>query len=180
MDILNWIYLVKSKLVKTQLQSPDDLVVLGTDQGYEKRGDKYISYGMKVSDFAQALGGDTVAYYEMDMAGSKKITATTKKGIIKVLNMASLQPSPGLAFSGFEIFGIVTNSDSMSKCYVQFTTSYNTTFIKDQAAPVIIGVGLDLSNTYQAAIYDACPQQTGLNNQFKGDFYIYFEIIDLP
>jgi len=56
MDILNWIYLVKNKLRKTTIQNPDkDLVILGADVGYSKRGDGYQSYGMHVTDFANAL-----------------------------------------------------------------------------------------------------------------------------
>ena len=53
MDILNWVYLLKNKLVKTTVQNPEkDLVVLGNNVSWVKRGDKYQSYGMTVQDFA--------------------------------------------------------------------------------------------------------------------------------
>jgi hypothetical protein len=53
MDILNWVYLLKNKLVKTTVQDPEkDLLVLGNNVSYVKRGDKYQSYGMTVQDFA--------------------------------------------------------------------------------------------------------------------------------
>lgn len=56
MDILNWIYLVKNKLRKTTVQNPDkDLVILGADVGFSKRGDGYLSYGMHVTDFAKYI-----------------------------------------------------------------------------------------------------------------------------
>lgn len=56
MDILNWIYLVKNKLRKTTIQNPDkDLVILGADVGFSKRGDGYLSYGMHVTDFAKYI-----------------------------------------------------------------------------------------------------------------------------
>lgn len=51
MDILNWIYLVKKKLVKDTVQDPKDLMVFGNNSSYAKRGDKYQSYGMTVDDF---------------------------------------------------------------------------------------------------------------------------------
>lgn len=58
MDILNWLYLAKNKLVKTTVQDPEkDLVILGGNASFAKRGDKYQSYGMTVEDFAAAVGG---------------------------------------------------------------------------------------------------------------------------
>jgi hypothetical protein len=51
MDILNWVYLLKNKLVKTTIQDKQDLVILGNKVSYAKRGDKYQSYGMTVEDF---------------------------------------------------------------------------------------------------------------------------------
>jgi len=56
MDILNWVYLLKNKLVKTTVQDPtQDLVILGNNVTYAKRGDKYQSYGMTVEDFAASI-----------------------------------------------------------------------------------------------------------------------------
>lgn len=56
MDILNWVYLLKNKLVKTTVQDPtQDLVILGNNVSYAKRGDKYQSYGMTVEDFAASI-----------------------------------------------------------------------------------------------------------------------------
>lgn len=56
MDILNWVYLLKNKLVKTTVQDPtQDLVILGGNVTFAKRGDKYQSYGMTVEDFAASI-----------------------------------------------------------------------------------------------------------------------------
>lgn len=56
MDILNWVYLLKNKLVKTTVQDPtQDLVILGNNVTFAKRGDKYQSYGMTVEDFAASI-----------------------------------------------------------------------------------------------------------------------------
>jgi hypothetical protein len=63
MDILNWIYLVKNKLRKTTVQNPDkDLVILGADTGFSKRGDGYLSYGMTVEDFVASATGTQMNY----------------------------------------------------------------------------------------------------------------------
>lgn len=57
MDILNWVYLLKNKLVKTTIEDPtQDLVIIGNNVSYAKRGDKYQSYGMTVEDFGLAVG----------------------------------------------------------------------------------------------------------------------------
>jgi hypothetical protein len=57
MDILNWVYLIKNKFTRTTVENPaTDLVVLGADVSYQKRGDKYQNYVMTVEDFANSLG----------------------------------------------------------------------------------------------------------------------------
>lgn len=52
MDILNWVYLIKNKFTRTTVENPaTDLIVLGADVSYQKRGDKYQNYVMTVEDF---------------------------------------------------------------------------------------------------------------------------------
>jgi hypothetical protein len=75
MDILNWVYLLKNKLVKTTVQNPEqDLLVLGSKVTYAKRGDKYQSYGMTVQDFAE--------YVNESVAGNCPIQMNFKPGSI--------------------------------------------------------------------------------------------------
>ena len=65
MDILNWLYLVKNKFTRTTIENPDtDLVVLGADVGFQKRGDKYQNYVMTAQDFGISAKGykSTVLY----------------------------------------------------------------------------------------------------------------------
>lgn len=56
MDILNWLHIKKQQLIRTTLDSPQDLLVLGADVSYQKRGDKYQSYAMPAEDFGLAIG----------------------------------------------------------------------------------------------------------------------------
>lgn len=55
MDILNWIYLKKHKLIKDSVQDSKDLVILGSNVGIEKRGDIYQSYAVPYSAFAASV-----------------------------------------------------------------------------------------------------------------------------
>jgi hypothetical protein len=178
MDILNWIYLVEKKFVKQELQSPDDLVILGTNVTYAKRDDKYLSYGMSVSDFAQAIGAgqETIEYYTMDVPTSTTVNITTKKGIIKVSGADTVFTSalgPFQAEITFELaLAGITTSD---KCYVQFTTAYTDILIKDTSKPYIMGVTTN-PGVYKANIYDLAPFDVASINQFTGEFLIYYEL----
>lgn len=51
MDILNWLRIKKQQLIRTTLDSPKDLVMLGADVSFQKRGDKYQSYAIPAEDF---------------------------------------------------------------------------------------------------------------------------------
>lgn len=51
MDILNWLHIKKQQLIRTTLDSPQDLLVLGADVSFQKRGDKYQSYAIPADDF---------------------------------------------------------------------------------------------------------------------------------
>jgi hypothetical protein len=57
MDILNWLYSKISVKVKDTLNSPKDLIALGANVGYEKRGDKYQTYCMTAEDFSASVKG---------------------------------------------------------------------------------------------------------------------------
>jgi hypothetical protein len=57
MDIVNWVYLKKAELIKQSLSNSEDLLLLGADVSFDKRGDKYLSYAMTTNDFAEAIAG---------------------------------------------------------------------------------------------------------------------------
>jgi hypothetical protein len=55
MDILNWIYLRTNKLIKTKANNPEtDLVALGADVTFARRGDSYQTYGMTLANAVHA------------------------------------------------------------------------------------------------------------------------------
>jgi hypothetical protein len=49
MDIVNWLYLKKAELIRDAISNPEDLVLLGADVSFDKRGDKYLTYAVPVS-----------------------------------------------------------------------------------------------------------------------------------
>jgi hypothetical protein len=55
MDILNWLYLAKNKLVRSTVSSTKDLLVLGSKVGVSKRGDLYQTYGIPSEDFISSV-----------------------------------------------------------------------------------------------------------------------------
>ena len=55
MDILNWLYLRTNKLIRTKANNPEtDLVALGADVTFARRGDSYQTYGMTLADAVHA------------------------------------------------------------------------------------------------------------------------------
>jgi len=56
MDILNWIYIKTQNLIRTTPNnSKTDLIVLGAEVPFSKRGDGYQTYAMTINDFADSM-----------------------------------------------------------------------------------------------------------------------------
>lgn len=91
MDILNWLYIAKSKLVRTTVDNPKDLMVFGAKVGANKRGDIYQTYSVSVEDFKASLPTPQV-----DEKGNL-IVANSSNDLVEVAN-GGTQTIP--AFSG--------------------------------------------------------------------------------
>ena len=64
MDILNWIYLKTKNYIKTSFNDTNtDLLVFGGYVGYNKRGDAYQTYGMRIKDFKAAMYAPVNQFY---------------------------------------------------------------------------------------------------------------------
>ena len=71
MDILNWLYLVKKGFTRTTVENPDkDLILLGADATFVKRGDKYQNYVMTVTDFKASLKAYKSTVLTLTQAGT--------------------------------------------------------------------------------------------------------------
>jgi hypothetical protein len=136
MDILNWVYLLKNKLVKTTVQDPEkDLLILGNNVSYVKRGDKYQSYGMTVQDFAEYVNESVTGNCPIQMnfkPGSigEKVSFTKASGSDPYDNRDII--IPGLleitrGNGGGGIYNIaqeVSFNSSISPINTQWTTQY--------------------------------------------------------
>ena len=77
MDILNWVYLIKNKFTRTTVENPaTDLVVLGADVSYQKRGDKYQNYVMTVENFLKQVRPYKVYSALLTQSGTNPPVAT--------------------------------------------------------------------------------------------------------
>lgn len=57
MDILNWLYLRTSKLIRKTPNNPKtDLIAIGADVTFQKRDDRYQTYAMTLEDLGKTVG----------------------------------------------------------------------------------------------------------------------------
>jgi len=101
MDILNWIYLKTSELIRTKANNADtDLIAVGADVTFAKRGDSYQTYAMPLKDLVQAGCEANTGFYELDIATSVVVTVDKPRGIVEIVNMGTgpgLSPLPAFA-----------------------------------------------------------------------------------
>jgi len=94
MDILNWLYLVKNKFVRTTPSSDKDLLVLGAKVGFNKRGDLYQNYAMSIEDFAANIGGGGIDI--------ETITVDMNQDALSFQSAAA--SSLNYVFAGFDVY----------------------------------------------------------------------------
>ena len=126
MDILNWVYLLKNKLVKTTVQDPaQDLVILGNNVSYAKRGDKYQSYGMTVEDFAASIvpaPGTQMNYVtgildpeaESDFIELPDTITTDNGDLLKTYKLGGIVNFNGIGVSSYSyLIGVISGDTSL-------------------------------------------------------------------
>lgn len=125
MDILNWIYLVKNKFTRTTVENPaTDLLVLGADVSFRKRGDKYQNYVMPVTDFATSIA-PTVAPALYDTANVTQGTSITTGITVNAATGIITTFSATTAANSTEATGfVVTNSTVASTSKIQLSCQY--------------------------------------------------------
>jgi hypothetical protein len=176
MDILNWIYLVKNKFTRTTVENPaTDLLVLGADVSYAKRGDKYQNYAVPAQDFVNSLEAADTGFYTIDIDDNPTLTVTTRKGVIEFANFAAVVPDPSFVTSAF--FSLVYSElpvvPDPDATYIQ-TSLYYSPNTNDVFIPYVLSTGF-ASNSANFNIYNASPTAAGAN-QGDGQLYLYYEI----
>lgn len=179
MDILNWLFIKREKLIRTTANNADtDLIAVGANVGFQKRGDEYQTYAMPIKDLSVAGDVANTGSYELDLAVTNVVTVTTQKGIIDIVGMGVPGNTPDPSFATAEVIYInnpaldltIANRENI---YVQYSIYYSPA-VDDFAIPYILAttaptVGLELS------IFNASPVLAGAN-QWTGAFYLYYEL----
>lgn len=175
MDILNFLFLRKNDLVRTEANNAKtDLLVLGAEVAQSKRDDQYQTYGLPLADAVISADKANTEYYTVDLNTTSIIDVTTQKGVIEVYNLPSGPvPQPGFATA---IPLIITNSGvdftDADRVYIQTSLYYNAQF-DDNFVPYFLSTGFLPGVSF--ALYNASPVAAGAN-QGQGKLYIYFEL----
>ena len=134
-----------------------------------------------ISTGALSVNGIAVndtAHYELNLAVSNVVTATTTTGIIDILGMGtSSGTTPAEAFSSTTVF-YINNPDldltvgNRENIYMQYSVYYSRT-TSDNTMPYVISTGV--VNGLEFNLYNANPATAGVNN-WDGDLYVYYEL----
>ena len=175
MDILNWLYIKTSNLIRTEANDAEtDLIAVGANVGFQKRDDQYQTYGMTMKDLSVAGDVANTGYYTVDLASTITVDVTTQKGVIEVtLDETDVNPQPAFASA---VPLIITNADmdfsDPDKVYSLYSVYYNPA-IDDTFIPYVLATGFSSGANY--AIFNANPNIAG-SNQFTGKLYLYYEL----
>jgi hypothetical protein len=123
MDILNWLYMTTNGLARTKANEPKtDLVALGANVGFGKRGDKYQTYSMPLADAVKA-GTDENNTYRTGIFDAYPFIITpsmVKSSTVFEQNVTPIIPFVplGTKFETYKITGVIdltdtTNSDAI-------------------------------------------------------------------
>ena len=168
-------------LIRTTANDPNtDLIAVGADVTFQRRGDSYQTYAMPIKDLVQAGCVANTAHYELDMSVTNTVTVTTPRGIIDIVNMATgplLTPDPAFAsttafyINNPELDLTIGNRDNI---YIQYSVYYSASGV-DNAIPYLINTGL--TSGAQFNLYNANPAVAGADN-WDGALYVYYELYE--
>lgn len=158
MDILNWLYLVKNKFVRTTPSSQEDLLVLGANVGFSKRGDRYQNYALSIGDFTadiiSTLGTESGTYVPAISESGGAIITDEKGFYIKIGNI--VQVTISFLFSGagvaksFRIStpisgGDFTNSNQAAGVFMRYDVNPGVSVSESKFIALLGGVDVRLS-----------------------------------
>ena len=164
MDILNWLYLRTNGLIKTKANNPQtDLVALGADVTFVKRGDQYQTYAMTLADLSNAGDAANTGYYTIDLNSMviPIVDVTTPKGVIEIIMNTGI-PNPLPAFGsavGITISNAAMDFSNPDNVYMQFSAYYSPELF-DSFIPYVVATGfIPIGANY--AIFNANPALVG-------------------
>jgi len=113
MDIVNWLYLKANKLIKSSIQQNDDIILLGTDVSFEKRGDQFKSYGISYSQFVASLPPASSGLFAQ-IADGPVVTNTTTESTLVGTGVGSLSV-PANSFQVGDSFSVTIGGHISAK-----------------------------------------------------------------
>jgi hypothetical protein len=169
MDILNWLYLRTNKLIRTTPNNAQtDLVALGADATFAKRGDQYLTYAMTLADLANAGDVANTGYYSINLNTSLSsiVDVTTKKGVIEIImETPELDPRPAFASAvPLYINNAAMDFTDPDAIYMQHSVYYSPV-MGDSFIPYVISTGVTPTGS-EFAIFNANPTVVGAITAF--------------
>lgn len=184
MDILNWLYLRKEKLIRTKANNPEtDLIAIGADATFAKRDDKYKTYAMTLADGIQSGNVGNTKHYELDITTTNVVTVDTPRGIIDIIGMGSSPsfiPNPGY---GSSVYFAINNPDmdltiaNRDNIYIQYSVYYKQGN-NDNVIPYLISTGINLGPEFNLYNANLTPYMI-TDNPWTGALYVYYELYTL-
>jgi hypothetical protein len=162
MDILNWFYLRKERLIKKTANNPEkDLIAIGADVTFAKRDDRYKTYAMPIKNLSVAGDAANTGYYTVDLSVTSIVDVTTQKGVIEIIMDNSIaEPLPAF---GAPVPLVIANADmdfsNADNVYIQNSVYYNPA-ISDTFIPYVISTGV-VPTGATFAIFNANPALAG-------------------
>lgn len=95
MDIVNWSALQSNLLVRDSISNPNDLVLVGSNATWNKRGDKYLTYAVPVSALGGGGSGSVGVIFKSTVPGTDVIGVSTKLLTTYVLLIPANTFAPG-------------------------------------------------------------------------------------
>jgi hypothetical protein len=115
-------------------------------------------------------------YYELDIHTTNVVEVGTIKGIIEILNIDGVGPTPAFA-SSVQFYinnsNLVLTEANRDNIYIQYSVYYKPGGV-DNAIPYAISNGAT-PNGIGFQLYNANPATAGVDN-WEGKFYFYYEI----
>lgn len=124
MDILNFIYLKENELIKPTINNVnEDIIPLGAFLGPIKKGDSYLTYGMTIQNFVNAISAflpvnNTGTVTQTGSSGNP-VTLNTLSGIITTV---SLTNAPNTSIT-FQLFNNNITANSVFLISINYTNA---------------------------------------------------------
>jgi hypothetical protein len=178
MDILNWLFIKRQQLIKTEANDAStDLVALGAEVPFTTRGDGYQTYAMPLANAVASADAANTGSYELDLTLTNTVTVTTQKGIIDIVGMGLPGNIPDVSFGSAEVI-YINNPEldltlaNRENIYIQYSLYYSPTG-DDTAIPYVLAT--TAPSGIEFSIFNASPVAAGAD-QWTGAFYLYYEL----